>query len=311
MIYLPLVRNLAGGTRSVLASQPRPDLLEYVLSHPPVPFAPHSRIRFGSGKEVTIDDMIFSGQVLVTGQQTLTIAGWWLLIEMRESKDLDDIVKCPSTSLLRAAYRATKHPGDDLPASLFGGFCVFFVAEAMRRGGKTLRNVAPFFFQAGRESPGQDHYGMLGSDISIEQMASVRVDGLAQPMEVIDRVKRLKSFQTGGKCTILIMPPGFPSLDAIIVGANKVVGLQFNSKVAQNSVETRINTLRQHLQDWKDKNCDILGPEGLIVYIIGLDVAPDLQLSDNEHLVTAAQLRMHFLDVFFCFGLTSDEGKCV
>jgi hypothetical protein len=98
-----------------------------------------------------VDDLVFSGQVLVTSGSppTLTVAGWWLFQELTliDTK-LDDSRECPSASLLRAAYKATKDPFEDVPSSLYEAFSVFFFTEAMRRGGATLKDVIPHLYRA-------------------------------------------------------------------------------------------------------------------------------------------------------------------
>ena len=99
-------------------------------------------------------------------------------------------------------------------------------------------------------------------------------------------------------------------MDAVSVTRDKVVGIQAKSKIEKDSLMTRIDRVRRNLMSWKQDGCDLLGPEGLVIYMVGIESAPEnLQLSKEEALVTASQLPEHFIDVFFRFGLTGGEGN--
>jgi hypothetical protein len=326
-LYIPLVRFLASGTSSALAACPEPDFLEYLISNPPKHYQRNSNYLLGRSAQA-VDDLIFTGQVLVTnGLQTFTIAGWWLYLAALDiDQDHIDSLKYPSTSLLCAAYQATKFvpgvkkgkqegnrkeiQGGDLPASLFECFGIFFVAEAMRRGGNALESVVPHLYNS---EPG---FCFTRGNIFIEQMSAAEIrfgDNISKAKVLMGRINELKikcSTASASICVILVLPEGFPSLDAVIVTRDKVVGMQTKSKIDKSTLMGRISRVRFNLMNWKNDDCDLLGSEGLFIYLIGIESAPgDLQLNKNEVLVTAGQLREHFLDVFFRFGLTGGEGK--
>jgi hypothetical protein len=307
-LFTTLALHLARGTNCALATRPAPSLLEYLISNPPVNYRGlHEQLLTRS-----VDDLLSSGEVLVTKGQTLTIAGWWLYLSVLDVQENEiDRVMCPSTFLLFSAYRATKlvpkhkEPGDgDVPASLYEGFSLFFVAESIRRGGTALQAVAPFLCGAGV------CHGFPGNDIIIEKASPLTgkdaESNLSKAMAVMHQINTRK--QIGSKCFILVMPASFPAFDAFIMIRGKVVGIQKKS-IESKSLTTRINTVRTNLVKWKNAGCDLLGPEGFSIYMVGIDSAPaELTLSGNEVLVTAGELRKHFLDVFFRFGLTGGEG---
>jgi hypothetical protein len=121
------------------------------------------------------------------------------------------------------------------------------------------------------------------------------------------QINTIKQQQAGNKCTILVPPANFPSLDAVIIIRGTVIGVQIKSNIVVNSLTSRIVHVRKTLADLGG---DLLGPEGHLIYMIGIESAPaGLKLSRNEIVVTARQLRNHFLDVFFRFGLTGGESK--
>jgi hypothetical protein len=108
------------------------------------------------------------------------------------------------------------------------------------------------------------------------------------------------------------MPPNFPVLDAILVTCGKVIGIQIKPDLGMDKLMQKIITSRSSLKQFKDDGCDLLGPEGLVVYRIGSDVAPTVQQvqpSANERLVTAGQLRELFVYVFFRLGADSCGGR--
>ena len=110
-------------------------------------------------------------------------------------------------------------------------------------------------------------------------------------------------------CVLLALPEGFPSLDAVVLTHDKVVGIQTKSKIEESTLKARIQKIRSNVAIWKKDGCDLLGSDGLLIYMVGIESAPEnLQLTEGEVLVTAGQLREHFLDVFFRFGLTGGEG---
>jgi hypothetical protein len=61
-LYIQLVRYLADGTSSALAACPEPDLVEYLISNPPIRYQRSKNNLLGK----VDDDFIFAGQVLVT-----------------------------------------------------------------------------------------------------------------------------------------------------------------------------------------------------------------------------------------------------
>ena len=106
-----------------------------------------------------------------------------------------------------------------------------------------------------------------------------------------------------------MMPPCFPAVDAIVVARDKVIGVQIKTAIEQAQLEKQISELRTRLEDWKANGCDMLGPDGLLLYVIGvLGTFGAVELEGNEALVTAEQLREHFVDAFFRCGLTAGEG---
>ena len=108
------------------------------------------------------------------------------------------------------------------------------------------------------------------------------------------------------------MPQSFTALDAILVTSDKVIGIQIKTLIEEGSLKTKIESVRRNLQLWKNKSCNLLGSDGLVMYMVGVDeVSPGLmlQLASNEKLVTAGNLREHFLDVFFRYGLTGGESN--
>jgi hypothetical protein len=68
---------------------------------------------------------------------------------------------------------------------------------------------------------------------------------------------------------ILVMPPNFPVLDAILVTCGKVIGIQIKPALGMDKLMQKIITSRSSLKQFKDDGCDLLGPEGLVVYRIG------------------------------------------
>ena len=134
---------------------------------------------------------------------------------------------------------------------------------------------------------------------------------LAQAKMVMDRVKEFQysCAAAGSKCVILVMPPYFTALHAILVTQDKVIGIQIKSQLDDDKFLKKICNVRLWLKRWQDADCDLLGPAGLVMYMAGVDEAPaGLQLMGNEKIVTAVKLRAHFLDVFFRFGLTGGES---
>lgn len=110
--------------------------------------------------------------------------------------------------------------------------------------------------------------------------------------------------------TVLVMPPFFPALDAVIIVNGKPVGVQFKSNLDDQTLTDKITKVRTHLKEWEVMSCDFLGPSPRISYCIGVDKMPaGLTLELGESFVTAAQLRDHFLDAFFRFGLTTNEDR--
>jgi hypothetical protein len=106
------------------------------------------------------------------------------------------------------------------------------------------------------------------------------------------------------------MPPIFTALDAILVTQDKVVGIQIKSKINDDKLIKKVSNGRSWLKKWQEAGCDLLGPDGLVMYMVGVQMAPaGLQLMSNEKFVAAGQLRAHFQDVFFRFGLTGGEGS--
>lgn len=306
-IYLPLLDYLSDGTAPGLASCPEPEVFDYFLSAPPLRWKRGVGVIMGT-RLVLIDDLVFTGKAIVTSTGKMTLAGWWLLAELNSEwqTPLDISSLYPSASLLREAYKAGTKLRQDDAGSLFEAFCVYFIAEAMLRGGETLRAVLPQLYQ---EDPG---FRLPREDIYIETM-NLPASGLtemAQAQLVMNRVQILKrSFpSTGSKGVILMMPPSFPAVDAIVVARDKVIGVQIKTAIEQAQLEKKITKLRTRLEDWKANGCDILGPDGLLLYVIGvLGTFRALQLEGNEALVTAQQLRAHFVDAFFRCGLTVGE----
>jgi hypothetical protein len=119
--------------------------------------------RFRVLDSVSLDDAVYTGQVLVTRSPApkLTIAGWWMFFLLEKpANSLDNSDTYPTTSLLRSAYQATYN--SEKISSLYKGFCVFFVAEAIGRGGKTMEAVVPQLYEADKS------YTAARGDISIE-----------------------------------------------------------------------------------------------------------------------------------------------
>jgi hypothetical protein len=310
-LFIPLVKNLVEGTSNALASRPPPFVLEHLISNPPAVFERGVTLHMGRHAAL-VDDLVFSGQVLVTSgsRPTLTVAGWWLFNELTwiDTK-LDDSRECPSASLLRAAYKATKDPFDDVPSSLYEAFSIFFFTEAMRRGGATLKDVIPHLYRA------DPSFDLTRDAISIETMTietmTVPAHGLdfyGMALLVSDRVNILRTEKSKG--VILIMPRNVPALDAIIIAGGKVIGCQIRSSVEESKLIGEIDNLRKCIEGWKEKGCDILGADGLLLFSVGVDSKPaGLQLRDNESFSSTQQLRQHFMDVFFRCGLTSGEAS--
>jgi hypothetical protein len=310
-LFIPLVDFLSSGTAAALASRPEPAVFDHLLSTPPVEWIRGSRILMGA-QTVSVDDFVFSGQVLVTyrDRPTLTIAGWWLLAELRDEgpTPLDDSRACPSASLLRAAHKATKHPQSDFPGTLYEAFSIFFIAEALRRGGETLRAVVPPLYRA---DPG---FSLPRQDISIQAMALAPsgLDALARARLVMDRVKALQGecLLSGSKGVVLVMPQNFAALDAVVVARDKVIGVQIKTVIEHSGLINKVKNVRSCLEQWKVDGCDILGADGLLLYVIGANCPPSgFTAAENESLITAQALRSHFIDVFFRSGLTFMEGN--
>ena len=309
-LYIPLVDYLASGTSNALASRPEPFVLEYLISRPPEIWT-RGATRVMGTQTVLIDDLIYSGQVLVISgsRPTLTIAGWWLFTELKDQgrTPLDISSVCPSASLLRAAYKSTKNSIVDVPGTLYEAFSIFFVAEAMRRGGATLKDVVPHLYLA------DSNFCLPRDAISVETMTipSYAIDVFGKAQLVRDRINMLRnSYPTAGsKGIILIMPPNFPALDAIVVAGGIVIGVQIESAIEESRLMKKIDDCRMCLMEWKAQGCDILGADELLLFSVGVETKPaGLQLRGNEVLVSAKQLRVHFVDVFFRCGLTFGEG---
>ena len=309
--------EVLGTSSAKLASRPNPDVFECLISSPPVVYRRQSRLQIAADKFVSFDELIYTGQVLVANGLPLkiTVAPWAFLSVLMNTDAI-----FPSTLLLQRACKLSFDQNHI--SSWFEGFCIFFVAEALRRGGETLKAVVPHLHGS---------FDVVPNIISIEDVAEGSAAWLerfkrplkgkctdeerklAQAKMVKDRVNEVQCTCAGGgggKCVVLVMPPMFTALDAIVVTQDKVVGIQIKSQIDDNNLIKKVSSVRSWLQRWQDAGCALLGSDGLILFMVGVDVAPaGLQLIEDENIVTAGQLRQHFLDVFFRYGLTGGESK--
>ncbi len=297
-----------------LASCPDPDVFDYLITNPPVMYGEKELI-LGADKAVSVDQLIYTGQVLVADVSPLkiTVAPWALLSVLKNKA-----TGFPSTQLLQRACALCCN--ENHVSSWFEGFCIYFIAEAMRRGGETVKDIVPHL----------DANSVIPHSISIEDVAGDSdswLERFKQPLDdkstdeerklaqakmVMDRVneQRYKCAAAGYKCIILVMPPIFTALDAILVTQNKVIGIQIKTQIEGDKFLKKVSNVRAWLKRWQDAGCDLLGPDGLLMFMVGVDKAPaGLQLMANEKLVTSGELRTHFVDVFFRFGLTGGESK--
>ena len=295
----------------MLASCPTPEVFDYLITNPPVMYGV-KELELGKDNIVLLDHLIYTGQVLVAGGLKITVAPWAFLSLLKTKA-----TKFPSTLLLQKACKLSSDPFHN--SSWFEGFCIYFVADALRRGGETLKAVVPHLDGSGTQQSISIEDVASGSNSWLERF-NKPLKGkftdeerkLTQAKMVMDRVNELKRkcAAAGSKGVILVMPPMFTALDAILVTQDKVVGIQIKSKIDDDKFLKKVSNVRSWLKRWKDAGCDLLGPNGLVMYMVGVDKAPaDLYLMTNEKIVTAGQLRTHFLDVFFRLGLTGGESN--
>jgi hypothetical protein len=307
-IYFAIADALESANSMFYASIPDPDVFDFFLSNPPVKLSA-TAIKLGAEKIVSLDNLIYTGQVIVLSDLTVTVAPWAFLYMLKLPTNFRQ------TELLQRSCELSHDPYN--VSSWFEGFCLFFAAEALRRGGETLMNVVPHLYPDSR-------FNVSPCSISIEGMAegSNYMRPLGNPQDIVsyeelqvrlvmERVNELKylCLTAGNKFVILVTPKGFTALDAILVTHDKVIGIKIESQIDDEKLLSKVSNLRVWLEKWKGAGCDLLGSDGLLMFIVGIDKAPSgLQLTNNEKLVTAHQIRPHFHDVFFRFGLMGEES---
>ena len=313
-IFFPLAAYLETA-RAKLGSCTKPDVLEYLISRPPIMFG-EKEFQLGENNLVSLDELIYTGQVLIASVSPvkITVAPWHFLSLLKKLA----MTYFPSTLLLQQACKLSFDPNHD--SSWFEGFCIYFIADAIRRGGETLKAVVPHLdADCGNpdsisieDAAGGSESWLAKFNKPLEGKFTDDERKLAQANMVMDRVKELKCACAAArsKCVILVMPPIFTALHAILITQDKVVGIQIKSKIDDAKFMKKVSNVRLWLEKWQDAGCDLLGQEGQVMYMVGVQTAPaGLKLLPNEKIVTSGQLRAHFLDVFFRFGLTGGESN--